>query len=293
MTTETVLRLDGGLSTALEANGHSFGGALWTGDLLLSNPEAVTVAHRQFVEAGADIITTGSYQLSFEGGRRIGWTDDDTERALRNSTTAARLAAGEDTLVAASIGPYGAFLNDGSEFRGNYGVNESVLREFHDRRLDVLLGTEPDMLAIETMPDLDEVRVILDLLHAKSPDIPFWVSFTVREAGRISGGATFSDACAVVESHTAAIAVGINCSALYVITPTLEPVDTVLPFVVYPNAGQNWDSSAMAWSGEPEFADHEHVSRWIEMGARIVGGCCGYGPTAYDGNMAIGDSYEN
>jgi len=279
VTEPQVLVLDGGLSTALEAQGLTFDGAMWTGELLLTNPDAVTAAHRSFVDAGADIIITGSYQLSFEGGRRIGWADDDVERALRNSTTAARLAVNDDTLVAASIGPFGAHLNDGSEFRGNYGVTDSVIRDYHDRRLDILLDTEPDLLALETMPDLPEVRVLLELIESKGADMPFWVSFTVTEPGVISGGGTFAEACALVEDFGNAMAVGINCSPLSVITPTLSGVDTDLPFVVYPNAGQAWDSDAMAWAGEPEFATRVDVDEWMNLGARIVGGCCGYGPS--------------
>jgi homocysteine S-methyltransferase len=276
MTEPQVLLLDGGLSTALESQGLVIDGAMWTGELLLTNPEAVTGAHRSFVDAGADIIITGSYQLSFEGGRRVGWADDDVERALRNSTTAARLAANDDTLVAASIGPFGAHLNDGSEFRGNSGVADSVIRDFHDRRLDILLDTEPDLLALETMPDLDEVRVLLDLIESKNADIALWVSFTVSEPGTISGGGTFAEACALVEQYGNAMAVGINCSPLSVIAPTLSGVETDLPFVVYPNVGQTWDSETMAWSGDPEFATQRHIDEWVNLGARIVGGCCGY-----------------
>ena len=276
MTEPQVLLLDGGLSTALEAQGLVIDGAMWTGELLLTNPEAVTGAHRSFVDAGADIIITGSYQLSFEGGRRAGWADDDVERALRNSTTAARLAANDDTLVAASIGPFGAHLNDGSEFRGNSGVADSVIRDFHDRRLDILLDTEPDLLALETMPDLDEVRVLLDLIESTNADMAFWVSFTVSEPGTISGGGTFAEACALVEQYGNAMAVGINCSPLGFVTPTLSGIETDLPFVVYPNAGQTWDSETMAWSGEPEFANRQHIDEWVNLGARIIGGCCGY-----------------
>jgi len=279
MTDTQVFALDGGLSTALEAQGFVVDGAMWTGELLLTNPEAVTAAHRSFVDAGADIIITGSYQLSFEGGRRAGWTDDEVEQTLRNSTTAARLAAKDDTLVAASIGPFGAHRNDGSEFRGNYGVADSAVRDYHDLRLDILLGTEPDLLAVETMPDLAEVRVLLELIESKNADMPFWVSFTVTEPGAISGGGTFAEACALVEQYGNAMAVGINCSPLSVIAPTLSGVDTDLPFVVYPNAGQTWDSDAMAWSGEPEFASASQVDEWVNLGARIVGGCCGYGPS--------------
>ncbi len=279
MTEPQVLVLDGGLSTALETQGLTIDGAMWTGELLLTNPDAVTAAHRSFVDAGADIIITGSYQLSFEGGQRAGWSDHDVERALRNSTTAARLAANDDTLVAASIGPFGAHLNDGSEFRGNYGVSDNAIREYHDRRLDVLLDTEPDLLALETMPDLNEARILLELIESKSADMPFWVSFTVTEPGAISGGGTFAEACSLVENYANAIAVGINCSPLSVITSTLSDVDTDLPFVVYPNAGQQWDSASMTWAGEPEFATAAYIEEWVNLGARIVGGCCGYGPS--------------
>ncbi len=280
MTEPQVLVLDGGLSTALEAHGLTIDGAMWTGELLLTNPDAVTAAHRSFVDAGADIIITGSYQLSFEGGQRAGWSDHDVERALRNSTTAARLAANDDTLVAASIGPFGAHLNDGSEFRGNYGVSDKAIREYHDRRLDVLLETEPDLFALETMPDLAEVRILLDLINSKSTDMPFWVSFTVTEPGAISGGGTFAEACVLVENYANAMAVGINCSPLSVVTPTLSGVETDLPFVVYPNAGQTWDSASMTWAGEPEFATAASIDEWAGLGARIVGGCCGYGPSS-------------
>ena len=284
MTDPRVLALDGGLSTALEAQGLAIDGPMWTGELLLSNPEAVTAAHRSFVDAGADIIITGSYQLSFEGGRRTSWSDDDVERALRNSTAAARLASNDDTLVAASIGPFGAHLNDGSEFLGRYGVSAGAIRDYHDRRLDILLDTEPDLLAVETMPDLTEVQILLDLLESKSVDMPYWVSFTVSEPGTISGGGNFAEACALVENYANAMAVGINCSPLSVITPTLSGVDTELPFVVYPNAGQSWDAESMSWAGTHEFATHAHVEEWSNAGARIIGGCCGYLPSSLQSN---------
>ncbi len=276
MTEIGVLTLDGGLSTALEGQGIALDGSMWTGELLLSNPEKVTAAHRSFVEAGADIIITGSYQLSFEGGLRAGWSDDDVERALRNSTTAARLATNEGTLVAASVGPFGAHRNDGSEFRGHYDVDDDVIHEYHDRRLDILLDTEPDLLALETMPDLTEVRILLDLIESKDVEMPFWVSFTVNAPGAISGGGTFAEACELVESSANAVAVGINCSPRAVVTPTLNSAITNLPFVVYPNAGQIWDSKSMSWAGTEEFATRRNIEEWVTAGARILGGCCGY-----------------
>jgi homocysteine S-methyltransferase len=276
--TDEVLLLDGGLSTALEQQGFVVDGPLWTGELLLRDPEAVTRAHRTFVDAGADILITGSYQLSYEGGRLAGFPDDDITRALTNATVAARLACDEATLVAASVGPFGAHRNDGSEFHGYPDVSPATLREFHARRLEVLLESEPDLLAIETIPEFAEAEVILDLLDELDPAMPCWVSFTVRRAGVLSGGARFADACALVAAHDAAIAVGINCSPLEMIAPTLRLAESELPFVVYPNAGQSWDSESMAWSGAAQFATSADIAEWVALGARIIGGCCGYGP---------------
>ena len=276
-TDEPILLLDGGLSTALENRGVKVGGSLWTGELLLSNPDIVAEAHRDFVEAGADIIITGSYQLSFDGCAAAGWSDDDTIRALENSTAAARLAAVEGTLVAASVGPYGAALSDGSEFRGGYGVTAATLRDFHARRLDILLATEPDLLAIETQPELEEIDVILNLLAERAPDMPFWVSSTVDTVGRIAGGAPWADVVSRVADSDAALAVGINCSSAELIAGTLQSVVSPLPYVVYPNHGMDWDASTDSWIGDGHDITDAHLSAWIESGARLIGGCCGFG----------------
>lgn len=278
MTTEDpILLLDGGLSTALENRGHRVGGVLWTGELMLRDPEAVVQAHRDFVDAGADVLITGAYQLSFDGGRQAGWDDDDTVTALRNSTTAARMAAAEGTLVAACVGPYGASLADGSEFRGGYGVTDAVLRDFHARRLDVLLETEPDLLAIETQPELQEIDVILRLLAERDPEMPFWVSSTVAEAGRIAGGAPWTEVVARVAEAESALAVGINCSSVGFISETLRSVDSPIPYVVYPNHGRDWDAATDSWVGDGHSITDEHLADWIDSGARLIGGCCGFG----------------
>lgn len=277
MTDSPIVILDGGLSTALADLGHSVGGPLWTSELLVRDPESVVAAHRSFVEAGAEILITGSYQLSHAGGHTVGWSDDDVETALRNSTTAARLAADDETLVASSIGPFGATLSGGAEFTGVYETEWDVVRNFHATRLDALLLTDPDLLAIETMPDLTEIDIILELLTERAPDVPLWVSCTIGVAGRTRAGQTFQEVASRVETHASAIAVGLNCSAPHLIAPTLAGVKTDLPFVVYPNLGQDWDGEAQQWKGSAQRATTEDLAAWIDLGTRIIGGCCGYG----------------
>lgn len=273
---DRVLRLDGGLSTALEARGHAVTGALWTAELLRTNPEAIAQAHRDFVEAGADIVITATYQISNSGCAAEGWSDDDVADAIRAAMTAARLAAVEGTLVAASIGPYGASLADGSEYRGNYGVSDDVVREFHRSRLEAILATEPDLLAIETIPDVAEARVILDVLTELDAGVPFWVAYSCTDGNQTCAGQPFAEAVAIVEAHPDAIAVGVNCTRPELITGLLQSVQADLPFVVYPNLGREWDASTKTWSAGGAVATAAQISEWTDAGAAIIGGCCGY-----------------
>ncbi|CAB4694251.1 MAG: homocysteine S-methyltransferase [Actinobacteria bacterium] len=275
-----VRKLDGGLSTALEANGNKLTGSLWTGELLRTAPREIEKAHRDFVNAGAQVIITSAYQLSFSGCDIRGWSKSDVISALALSTELARSASSDhDVHVAASVGPYGASLSDGSEYRGRYGVSRSVLREFHKQRLDILIETEPDILALETMPDIEEVEVLLDLLDETGSDIPFWVAYSCKEGNQTNAGQPFREAAQIVAERKYALAVGINCTAPEFIAPLLNSAEIDFPFVVYPNAGRKWDASKKEWIGKPNgrFAP-DLLAEWIELGATIIGGCCGVSP---------------
>jgi homocysteine S-methyltransferase len=272
-----VRKLDGGLSTALELNGNKLTTSLWTGELIRTAPEQITKAHLYFINAGAQIIITSSYQLSYVGCGNRGWSDLQTDEALYKSTQLAKDAvsqSGKDVKVAASVGPYGAALADGSEYRGNYGVGKSALKEFHAKRLEVLIASNPDYLALETMPDTQEVEVLLDLL-SECP-IPYWVSYSCKEGNATNAGQSFASAVDLAQS---AMAVGINCTAPELITGLLSSAVSSIPYVVYPNSGRKWDATNKVWIGTNEvgFADNL-VKEWIELGAQFIGGCCGIGP---------------
>ena len=273
-------KLDGGLSTALEANGNKLTGSLWTGELLRSAPKEIEKAHRDFVNAGAQIIITSAYQLSFSGCDIRGWSKSDVISALKLSTELARSASADhDVQVAASIGPYGASLADGSEYRGRYGVTRSVLREFHRQRLDILIETEPDILAMETMPDIEEVEVLLDLLDETGSDIPFWVAYSCKAGEQTNAGQPFREAVQLVAERKHALAVGINCTAPELIAPLLRSAGKDFPYVVYPNAGREWDAKKKEWLGKPNGRfEPDLLAEWMELGAQIIGGCCGVGP---------------
>jgi homocysteine S-methyltransferase len=223
--------------------------------------------------------------VSREGFAAVGRTPSDADAALRMSVEIARTAIGNrDALVAASVGPYGAILHDGSEYRGRYGVSHDRLVDFHTERLDVLVAASPDMLAVETIPDLDEVAALVEALR-EFPDVPAWLTMTCSDAARTSAGQPIGDLVALARQCPSITAVGVNC------TPP-EHVEGVLRalaeagaehLVAYPNAGRAW-SPVEGWSGEGTRVGTDLVSRWQEVpGLSYVGGCCGVGPEAIAG----------
>ena len=271
-----MIKLDGGLSTALENNGNTLTTSLWTGELIRTNPAEITKAHLDFINAGAQIIITSSYQLSYPGCSARGWSEQETDQALITSTKLAKDAvshSGKSVKVAASVGPYGASLADGSEYKGNYGVTKSLLKDFHSRRLELLISTSPDYLALETMPDTFEVEILLELL--KDCPIPFWISYSCRQGNQTNAGQSFQ---AAVDLAKEAMAVGINCTKPELITDLLRSASSSKPFIVYPNSGRVWDAKNKVWtgSGSAGFSD-KLISEWVGAGAQIIGGCCGIG----------------
>lgn len=274
--------LDGGLSTALELRGVDLGGALWTARLLGEAPETIAAAHCEFIEAGARIITTASYQASVDGLVAAGY-DAATARGLitRSVTVATELRdqvadRHPGVLVAASVGPYGAVLADGSEYRGRYGLSASRLRDFHGPRLDLLAAAEPDLFAVETIPDAEEAEVLISLLDQL--DVPAWFSYSVR-GGETNAGQPLEAAYAVLAGARTLVAAGVNCSEQHDVLGAVRAATaaTGLPAVAYPNRGGSWNAETKSW----EYAgriDLDLVDGWVAAGARFIGGCCGNGP---------------
>jgi homocysteine S-methyltransferase len=259
-----VVVLDGGLASELERRGHDLSSALWSARLLRDDPAALVEAHQAFVAAGAEVVTSGSYQASFEG------LGDDAQRLLRRSVALARQAGPE--WVAASVGPYGAVLADGSEYRGDYGLAVPQLRAWHRRRLAVLADSGADVLAVETIPCLPEVEALcaeLDRLGA-----PAWLSISCAGTATRAGEPA-TEAFAMARDCAAVIATGINCTAPADVPELVRIAASTSgkPVVAYPNSGEGWDATARAWTGERGLSASA-VRSWIDSGARLVGGCC-------------------
>jgi len=268
--------LDGGLSTALEALGSVLDTSLWSGELLRTSRNQIRAAHQSFVDAGAQILITSSYQITYPGCKAHGWSHDEVTDALKASTELARFGG---VKVAASVGPYGAYLADGSEYRGNYGMSVAALKDFHRERLHVLLSTHPDYLAIETIPEITEAHAILELLMEFDAKVPFWISFSCKSESELSSGELFSDAADLVSNYPLALGVGINCTKPALIAPLMQSVTSPTNFVIYPNSGREWDAVAKEWIGDQASAfTHAQLDQWRSLGAVMIGGCCGVGP---------------
>ena len=281
--------IDGGLATQLEAQGADLSDRLWSARLLADDPAQIVAAHAAFFRAGARVATTASYQATFEGFASRGIDRAGAEALLRRSVELAERAraqvAAEDReggrlperrFVAASVGPYGAMLADGSEYRGNYGRTVVQLRDFHRDRLRVLAATAADVLAVETIPEVEEATAVVELL----PEVEgaaAWISFSCRDGGRLRSGAPIEEGVGAVDGAPGVVAVGVNCTApehLDELVARLRAA-TALPVVVYPNSGEGWDAVGRRWEGTGRGrVDADAARRWRGFGARLIGGCC-------------------
>jgi homocysteine S-methyltransferase len=305
-----VVVIDGGLATELEAEGHHLGDELWSARLLADEPEAIVAAHLAYFRAGARIAITASYQATFEGFAARGLDHEAaaallrrsvtlaaeardryrTEVARADSTPAARASAAPAAgspppadpgplLVAASVGPYGAWLADGSEYRGRYGLDRRALRDFHRERLEVLWSAGPDLLACETIPDIAEVRALADLVDEVAA--PGWLALSCADGGHLRDGTPVEEAAAIADATPAFVALGINCSAPEHVEELVARIAgvTAKPIVVYPNSGEGWEAGTGRWlpASGPD-VDVATARRWVAAGARLVGGCCRVGP---------------
>lgn len=289
MKIEYPLLIDGGLSNVLEADGCNLNHKLWSADLLDKNPEAIINAHYKYIIAGAKCITTSSYQASMSGFTGVGYSTFEAQKLILKSVELAEIAidraidAGLITtrpLIAASIGPYGAYLADGSEYRGNYGVTDEVLMDFHTLRIELLETTNADLFACETIPSLQEAKVLSKLLFKFKK--PAWVSFSCKDENHINDGSAIEEAVALFGNNPNVFAIGVNCTAPKYISGIIKSIKRSSinkKIVVYPNSGEVYNAKSKTWLGISDPSSFiEMVKEWNDLGADIIGGCCRIGP---------------
>ena len=284
-----LLILDGALATELEARGCQLADALWSAKVLMENPELIYQVHYDYFAAGARCAITASYQATPQGFASRGLDQAQSLALIAQSVELARraredyLATQPDAktlLVAGSVGPYGAFLADGSEYRGDYALPEAEMMAFHRPRIAALLAAGADLLACETLPSFAEAQALATLL-TEFPDSTAWFSFTLRDAGHISDGTPLSEVVGWLNTQPQVVALGVNCVALESVTPALQQLQqlTDKPLVVYPNSGEQYDASSKTWHSAQSGCSLEHkLDEWQRAGAKLIGGCCRTSP---------------
>lgn len=281
--------LDGGLSNVLEDFGCNLNNELWVANLLNTNPEAIIKTHLAYLEAGAQIISTSSYQATIPGFMKLGFTKAESEALILKSVELANIALQrfskknnlqQKPLIAASIGPYGAFLADGSEYSGNYNISDKVLIEFHKKRIQILDQTNCNILAFETIPSIQEIKVLSEIL--KTTKKPAWISFSCKDESHINDGTTIKEAATLLKDHPNVFAIGVNCTAPKYISSLITILHSTVStkkIIIYPNSGESYNAKSKTWienSNPVSFA--EMTAEWVNLGADIVGGCCRIGP---------------
>lgn len=285
---QNILILDGALATELERRGCDLNDALWSARVLLEQPELIREVHLDYFKAGADVAITASYQATVEGFARRGLSYEQAVDLMKKSVRIAQEARDEfwsdparhvsrsRPLIAGSVGPYGAFLADGSEYRGDYGLTEQQLIEFHRPRVQALIEAGADLLACETIPCLIEARALTSLL-GEFPNIIAWFSFSARDGEHICNGEKIADCAQALDANPQVAAIGINCTSPLYIPSLIRQIRSASskPVVVYPNSGEVYDPQTNTWHGETSCDAFGAQSReWVQAGARLIGGCC-------------------
>lgn len=286
LATHNTLILDGALATELEARGCDLSDPLWSAKVLIENPELIYQVHLDYFNAGAQCAITASYQATPQGFLRRGLDHEQSLALIAKSVHLAQQARSDFLAqhpqatplpIAGSVGPYGAYLADGSEYRGDYALPQEEMIAFHRPRIRALAEAGVDLLACETLPSFTELQALLTLLQ-EFPTLGAWFAFTLRDSQRLSDGTPLTQVLAALHGNPQALAIGINCIALENVAPALRQfaVLTDKPLLVYPNSGEHYDAVSKTWHacGGEHGSLIDQVGEWQRIGARLIGGCC-------------------
>lgn len=289
---QKTLILDGAMATELEKRGVDTDSELWSAAALMNDPQAVKDVHKSYFESGADVAITNTYQANLEAFEAIGYTKDQASEMIVKAvklaqsarddfysslSDAARKQRASHPLIAGSVGPFGAYLADGSEYTGDYDLSQGEYQVFHEPRMRLMAEAGVDLFAFETQPNFDEAKAIASLLETRFANYTGWLSFSIKDSEHLCDGTPLKDAIAYFETQPQIVAVGVNCTRMENIESAVKVIKSVTkkPIVVYPNNGDIYNPETKTWKSNPSAISFSEVApKWVEAGARIVGGCC-------------------
>ncbi|MFZ2577270.1 MAG: homocysteine S-methyltransferase [Lactococcus hircilactis] len=281
---EGPILLDGAMGTELSKKGLATNNDLWSALALITSPEEIYAVHKSYFDAGAKIAITNTYQANLPAFEKHGIDKKDGKVLIKKAVALARQARDESNqegFVAGSIGPYGAFLADGSEYTGAYHLSRAEYQAFHQPRLDALLEAGVDLIACETMPNFEEIKALCALIHRTSPSILYWVSFSLKDSHTLCDGTPLKKAITALAQESQIIAIGANCIEASLVDDAIAEFKAAshLPIVIYPNSGESYDPISKTWqTNATAFNLADLATKWVKSGVQLIGGCCRTSP---------------
>ncbi|MDW4185283.1 MAG: homocysteine S-methyltransferase [Staphylococcus saprophyticus] len=275
---QSPLVLDGGLATTLEQAGCSLKTSLWSSEVLKNNPTQIKQAHQAFTDVGADILLTSTYQASYQTFSDIGVKATEIDQLYNTAVNQIMEATTDTQVIVGSLGPYGAYLSDGSEYTGAYDLSKEDYFQFHKTRIEALVKRGINDFVFETVPNFEEIKAIVEYIVPHYTNQTFWLSVTVNEDGDLSDDTEFEKLCAYIKQYAERIPVfGINCSSVAGINKAISKGLKNVPqtIALYPNGGAQYNAVEKEWeSVGNQGLIVEQIPDWLDQGVKIVGGCC-------------------
>ncbi len=283
--------LDGGLGTELQRRGIKTALPLWSADALMKNPEVVKQIHRDYIDAGADIITTNTFRTNrrtFDHAKMENKARKYTLRACELAKEAAKESGRKDILIAGSIAPVEDCYTPGLVPK-----KIDVLIEEHADLVQNLKEGGVDVLWIEAMNSVRETIAVLEA--AKKHGMESAVSFLCTPEGNLFDGDPIEDVITTILPYSP-LAILSNCSSPKRIGVSLRRMVacTNIPCGVYAN-GDGEPHPDQGWIFHGQHFPKEYATcakEWLDAGALIIGGCCGTTPDYIRGLRSIVDEYN-
>jgi homocysteine S-methyltransferase len=273
--------LDGSMSFPMEHLGYNLKNKLWTGMALISDPDIIKNIHKDYINAGADYISTSTYQVSYDRLKNMGYQSSEIKKVFQKSVDLVKEAIKEsgskkEIKIVGSFGPFASYDPNASEYVGKYNSTDDEIKNFHLNNINIIEETDLDIILYETIPCLREIKVLSKVLSQTNKEI--WISITCNENIEFRDGSSFKEACKIISQIEQITTLGINCFSPLLVEKALKELKKYSnkKTLVYPNSGEQYNPKVKYWSGKNEF-NNLMIKNWLSLSPDIIGGCCRVG----------------
>ena len=273
--------LDGSMSFPLEQLGYNLKNKLWTGMALISDPDIIKNIHKDYMNAGADYISTSTYQVSYDRLQNMGYQSSEIKKVFQKSVDIVKEAIKEsrskkEIKIVGSFGPFASYDPNASEYVGKYNSSDDEIKNFHLNNINIIEETDLDIILYETIPCLREIKILSKILSQTNKEI--WISITCNENIEFRDGSSFKEACKIISQIEQITTMGINCFSPLLVEKALKELKKYSnkKTLVYPNSGEKYNPKDKYWSGKNEF-NNLMIKNWLSLSPDIIGGCCRVG----------------